>query len=1304
MDVRWGGGISPGARRSTKTFVANFLGALWLACLGCLLFSFRAEAQSSICAEVKIQINQRVSFERQAFDAMLRIRNGLEGVQVERIDVNLTFKDLEDHESSGLFFHRLDTTTGITGSVEDGTGTVAASSTGEAHWLIIPTAGAGGTSGKGYQIGATVTYRMTGETADRTVEVTPEIVTVRPQPMLKLDYFLPGYVYADDPLTPGTVEPTVPFTLGVRISNTGHGTAAHTTIESAQPEIVQNDQGLLIDFQIIGSYVDDQPAQPSLLIDFGDIAPGQSRMGRWLMTTSLSGQFFDFAAEYTHADELGGELTSLIESVTVHLLTHDVLMVRPGRDNVRDFLAQAINAADTDPYRVYESDGAVSEVLQQFSPTFTGTTLSFPAQLGGPVYARQLISFDGQGRSISAVRTDTGQAVPAANIWFSKRRDNTGDRWVYFLNLFESDASCSGGTCTYALTYDGAPTEASLAGNVYEDLNANGVQDAGESGLAGVAVTVNGAEAPRTVTTGPDGAFQFAGLAAGTYALAVASVADHYDGVATVGTAGGTASGATISGIVLAAGTQATGYQFAKAPIVVQAEADLAIVDLTASTNSPRVNETFTLTLQVSNAGPDTTDVDAGVTLPSTLQVLSATPSVGVFNPATGHWAVGSLDPATSGRVRLTLEVRATAEGPAAISASISSVDASVHDPNAANNVASLSLQVQRATEVRATPSFARESRMLVLFGCGRQVSGSSQCDTNKAALDTYLTSRSVEHFVTQSARDFRDELRSGRWNVYWIHSGASAIDESVRNEIGLAVLRGDSLIVEGTHDTGSATLDPWLGVTYSGLRPQASSEAVTFIPNEDLSFSGLTVSGNRQAYQVTTGTVIAKYPDNGPAIVLGLHGQGRAFLFAYDLAASLTGNSAYVPLFEQIATATRPPIPERFSVDAFVPVAVQLENLGGTVEVDETVSVPNGARLLVAEPTPTSVAMQSVTWRRNLAASATFDARVGLRTPNAGVSSLVVNVAEAGAPTPTLAHQELPLQVVVTGKRLLIVQGMISSLEVAGPTDAGRRDKALSSVEGAETARASGQANESLLGLLDANALLNLITTVDTTEARIELAWLMQAFEREWYLALSTCTTTNAAPNRDPGFSFEPFAVNQGLSMGEVTPGGLEWRLGSDTKATGKFASIVQNLTDDLLYTWRLSYEGSGNGTLSLQAGTTLVNSVTYTAPVGWPLVAGNGLRLSIEALSGGGESSVAVTALDIEGATFSDAISAAATTASARASLYYYGRKLEDGFQAIGTIKVKRPRLSGGTGTVLPRLSFTVHAGTLSCKNPER
>ncbi|HEY0201142.1 MAG TPA: hypothetical protein VGC24_05570, partial [Burkholderiaceae bacterium] len=303
-----------------------------------------AQSADAVCSEVKIVIEQKLSLERQAFDAKLVLTNGMTDQKLENVNIELQFFDQNNAPVAATtdpsvvgprFFYRTDVITGISALSN---GVVQPKDVATINWLIIPAAGAGGqdTQGTLYYVGAKLTYTLAGQLA--TVDVAPESIVVRPLPQLVLDYFLPRDVYADDPFTAET-EPAEPFSLGVRIKNDGGGTSSATKIDTAQPKIVENRQGLLVNFQIISGYVDDQPAGKSLLLDFGDIASGVSRMGRWNMVTSLAGKFVDFTASFTHADSLGGAATSLIKDVKTHTLVQDVRVDLPGRDKVRDFLA-----------------------------------------------------------------------------------------------------------------------------------------------------------------------------------------------------------------------------------------------------------------------------------------------------------------------------------------------------------------------------------------------------------------------------------------------------------------------------------------------------------------------------------------------------------------------------------------------------------------------------------------------------------------------------------------------------------------------------------------------------------------------------------------------------------------------------------------------------------------------------------------------------------------------------------------------------------------------------------------------------
>ncbi|KAB7627950.1 putative Ig domain-containing protein [Alkalilimnicola sp. S0819] len=409
-------------------------------------------AEETVCAQVKIEIKQELTLERQAFDAHMRIINGLDTIPLENMAINVTFTDengdavlasSDPDATDAKFFIRIDSMEGVD-SVTDGT--IAAGATADIHWLIIPAPGAsdGIPSGKLYFAGANLEYTFGGE-SQRT-EVVPDTIYVKPMPQLTLDYFLTQEVYADDAFTP-EIEPAEPFTLGVRVANNGTGTAQALKIDSAQPRIIENEQGLLIGFKILDSQVNDQPYAPTLLVNFGDIPANDASVGRWNMVTTLSGEFVDFSAEFTHADELGGALTSLLDATNTHFLIHDVLVDLPGRDGVRDFLAD-----DGDALRVYESDnvdtvvadhsGSASLSFMRSSDGDSYYTLTTPPEAGF-LYAKLPDPFNGSKRIKAVLRSD-GKRLATANAWLSRtRRDDQG--WDRYVNLFDA---ATGGSYT----------------------------------------------------------------------------------------------------------------------------------------------------------------------------------------------------------------------------------------------------------------------------------------------------------------------------------------------------------------------------------------------------------------------------------------------------------------------------------------------------------------------------------------------------------------------------------------------------------------------------------------------------------------------------------------------------------------------------------------------------------------------------------------------------------------------------------------------------------------------------------------
>ncbi|WP_265284513.1 fibronectin type III domain-containing protein [Verminephrobacter aporrectodeae] len=409
-----------------------------------------AVAQETVCARVKIEIKQELTLERQAFDAEMKIHNTTDTGVIENVSVVVKVTDEagtpiavtdDPNDLSAKFFLRLASRQNI--RAVDGTGVVSPKTTSVINWLLIPAPGSAGVGplGKKYLVGATLRYRFGGE--DTVLDVAPDVITVKPLPLLSLDYFLTQDVWADDPLTPA-IEPAEPFTLGVRVRNNGFATARRLKIDSAQPKIVANDQGLLVNFILSGSYVNDAPVQNTLLIDFGDLAPQTSKMGRWVMETKLAGKFTEFTAKFSHADELGGALTSILQATNAHFLIRDVRVDLPGRDPVRDFLAR-----DGDVIRVYESDGMDTLVTDRSGVATLAVRsgadenanyrLTFPAT-DGFVHVRLPDPYNGTKTLGRTVRSDAKELL-SENVWLSKTRNAQTKQWEYWVNFFDVNST-----------------------------------------------------------------------------------------------------------------------------------------------------------------------------------------------------------------------------------------------------------------------------------------------------------------------------------------------------------------------------------------------------------------------------------------------------------------------------------------------------------------------------------------------------------------------------------------------------------------------------------------------------------------------------------------------------------------------------------------------------------------------------------------------------------------------------------------------------------------------------------------------
>ena len=127
--------------------------------------------------------------------------------------------------------------------------------------------------------------------------------------------------------------------------------------------------------------------------------------------------------------------------------------------------------------------------------------------------------------------------------------------------------------------------------------------------------------------------------------------------------------------------------------VTVPQQADLALTK-TTSDPTPNVGDTVTFTVTLSNNGPDAaTDAQVTDLLPAGLSFVSATPSQGTYDPATGLWTVGTVDVGSPQTLVIVATV-ATAN-PHTNTATITHADQ--FDPDSGNNTATASDSPQQA-------------------------------------------------------------------------------------------------------------------------------------------------------------------------------------------------------------------------------------------------------------------------------------------------------------------------------------------------------------------------------------------------------------------------------------------------------------------------------------------------------------------------------------------------------------------------------------------------------------------------------
>lgn len=440
------------------------------------------ESSSSVCSSITLQFTQKMVMTRQAFRGTLTVFNGSEQEAMKDVKLTLTVTDEKGNIAmSDKFQVNPEKLEGFTGKLDFTDGwTLDAQKTGVATVLFIPTKKAAPTVETRYAFGGTLSYVDPFTGLEVTRDLTPITLTVKPSPNLDLTYFMQRDIKGDDPLTK-EVEPSEEAEFSLLINNLGYGDATNVRMTTNQPEIVDNEKGLKVKFELMSSQLNGQEKTlalgGSVSTDFGTIPAHSTSYAQWWIKSSLLGHFTDYDVTATHLTSYDNKDLSLLNDVTIHELIRSIDVTK-GDKTLKGFMTNDIVDADDTPDMLYLSDGEIEKVNVAASSSITKTsdteyTLTITPSEEGWNYGNLSDPTYGVSALKSVTRASDGKQISLRNFWQTDRtlrdgKDPLYENRIHFADLFDGKNAES-----YILTFEATPSlmleVASIEGAPAED-------------------------------------------------------------------------------------------------------------------------------------------------------------------------------------------------------------------------------------------------------------------------------------------------------------------------------------------------------------------------------------------------------------------------------------------------------------------------------------------------------------------------------------------------------------------------------------------------------------------------------------------------------------------------------------------------------------------------------------------------------------------------------------------------------------------------------------------------------------------
>lgn len=423
--------------------------------------------------------------------------------------------------------------------------------------------------------------------------------------------------------------------------------------------------------------------------------------------------------------------------------------------------------------------------------------------------------------------------------------------------------------------------------------------------------------------------------------------------------------------------------------------------------------------------------------------------------------------------------------------------------------------EVTRAVEVDVHMEVPRDARLLVLMSCSPSEGGHGDDDTSCAEtrqqfLSQYLSERGIEHRIVLDQDSFMEELRCGRYNVFWLSGDSVKLGVAEAIELRESIYRGDGFISDGSHDQRNSQLDEMLGVDFKGHHAQ-----------QDLSVTGTAALfpavpvpsyGQTLKLALTTGTLEAAFGEiDAPAIVSSSYGQGRALTYGFDLIESLQRDGTQPAterlLFNALIHVAPLSAPASYAIGSYTPVTTTVENRGVAVDARLETQVDAPTVVLSSSPKATEGDALGSAWDFNLpeGEQRTFD--VNILTGGADPSQIRSSVFERSASDLLpLGNAQIELAASDAAAAADALLASLRAVSLRGD-EASARNRAVKAIEAARAAEALDDTEEAIAQWLKASDEVRHIASVPHAEWRLAIAQLLAVSQHlGCELALKLC------------------------------------------------------------------------------------------------------------------------------------------------------------------------------------------------------